>query len=309
MAIRESAGDRTSMNVSESTSAHSGEEVRHEEQVRAGERFRFGANWQRFLRLLDDTRIAAAEKSLQSMLEADRLDGQTFLDVGSGSGLFSLVARRLGARVTSFDFDPQSVACTGELRRRYFPDDRDWHVLEGSILDESFVVSLGTFDVVYSWGVLHHTGAMWRAVDVAQRAVVPGGRFFLALYNDQGMRSVVWRALKKLYCTGAPGRVLVSVLCVPYFILRRLLSDVVRGRNPLEHYREYRTNRGMSAVRDWVDWLGGYPFEVASPTATFDFLRARGFRLDRMVSTLGSGCNEFVFTRVGDAPTTRDPIP
>jgi 2-polyprenyl-6-hydroxyphenyl methylase/3-demethylubiquinone-9 3-methyltransferase len=231
------------------------------------------------------------------MLERKDLAGLRFLDAGSGSGLFSLAARRLGATVTSFDFDPQSVACTAELRRRYFPDDPEWTVMEGSVLDESFVTSLGVFDVVYSWGVLHHTGAMWRAIDDAQRAVAPGGRFFIALYNDQGLKSVAWRWLKRVYCSGPVGRYLVSMLCIPYFVGRRFLADVLRGRNPIAHYREYRTNRGMSVLRDWADWLGGYPFEVASPTATFDFLRARGFRLDRLVTTLGSGCNEFVFTR------------
>src|ERR1044072_5239228 len=99
------------------------------------------------------------------MLEVDNLLGKKFLDVGSGSGLFSLAARRLGAQVHSFDYDPQSVACTGELRRRYFPDDLHWVVQQGSVLDQGYLASLGSFDVVYAWGVLHHTGAMWRALD------------------------------------------------------------------------------------------------------------------------------------------------
>lgn len=295
--------------MAETRTADTGETVQHAEQVRAGDRFEFGANWKRFLSLLDDRRIATAEQSLRDMLEVDRLDGMTFLDAGSGSGLFSLAARRLGARVVSFDFDPQSVACTAELRKRYFPDDSNWVVQEGSVLDESFVSGLGQYDIVYSWGVLHHTGSMWRAIDLAQRPVAPGGRFFIALYNDQGLRSVVWRFLKRTYCSGALGRAAVTAVCVPYFVIRHGISDLARGRNPLNHYREYRANRGMSVVRDWADWLGGYPFEVSTPTATFDFLRARGFRLDRLVSTLGHGCNEFVFTREREAAPARHPRP
>ena len=296
------------MTAPDTSQIPSGETAVHADQVSAGDRFQFGANWQRFLLLLDDQRIAVAEASLRAMLERDRLDGLRFLDAGSGSGLFSLAARRLGAKVTSFDFDPQSVACTTELRRRYFGDDRDWNVREGSVLDESFMSSLGTYDIVYSWGVLHHTGSMWRAIDLAQRAVAPGGQFFIALYNDQGMRSVVWRNLKKFYCSGVVGQAAVTALCVPYFVGRRFISDVVRAKNPLAHYRQYRANRGMSVVRDWVDWLGGYPFEVSSPSATFDFLRARGFRMDRLISTLGSGCNEFVFTREREELPSRNAL-
>src|SRR5205823_13815006 len=84
-------------------------------------RFAFGRNWQHFLQNVDEERIAEAEKSLCSMLEIQDLRGKSFLDVGCGSGLFSLAAIRLGAsRIHSFDFDPQSVACTQTLKRRYF---------------------------------------------------------------------------------------------------------------------------------------------------------------------------------------------
>lgn len=123
-------------------------------------RFGFGANWMRFLAVLDDDRIAEAVASLKDMLGVETLAEKTFLDIGCGSGLFSLAARQLGARVCSFDYDPQSVNCAAGLRRRYFPDDPDWVIERGSALDRHFMEQLGTFDIVYSWGVLHHTGAM-----------------------------------------------------------------------------------------------------------------------------------------------------
>ena len=149
-----------SNDIAQTASAHAGE-------VSRGERFEFGKNWSRFLSLLNDERIAAAQNSLKHMLGVEDLRGKSFLDIGSGSGLFSLVARRLGARVHSFDYDPHSVACTKELRRRYFPGDAEWTVEGGSALDADYLKSLGEFDVVYSWGVLHHTGQMWQALDNA----------------------------------------------------------------------------------------------------------------------------------------------
>ena len=160
--------------------------MQHSMEVASGERFEFGKNWAAFLSVLDDERIATAEDSLKEMLECEDLQGKKFLDIGSGSGLFSLAARRLGATVHSFDFDPNSFACTQELRRRYFPGDADWRIEQGSALDSKYLESLGKFDIVYSWGVLHHTGEMWKALENATLPVGAGGKLFVAIYNDTG---------------------------------------------------------------------------------------------------------------------------
>ena len=270
----------------------------HAAEVQRGERFEFGANWKRFLQVLNDDRIRQAQDGLASMLGSTSLAGRTFLDVGSGSGLSSLVARRLGAKVHSFDYDPQSVACTQELRRRYYPDDPDWIVERGSALDAAYLQGLGTFDIVYSWGVLHHTGDMWRALDLVAPLVKPGGTLFIAIYNDQGAWSGRWKKIKRLYCSGPVGKALVSSIAIPYWVLRGAAADLVWMRNPLARYREYGRERGMSLTHDWHDWLGGYPFEYARPETVFDFYRERGFRLERLATAGGSvGCNEFVLTR------------
>src|ERR1019366_2023181 len=164
----------------------------HADDIKQGNRFAFGENWRSFLTMLDEERIRSAEDSLKLMLEVIDLKGKTFLDIGSGSGLFSLAARRLGAKVHSFDYDPQSVSCAIELKRRYYPDDTNWQVEEGSALDQRYLASLGRWDIVYSWGVLHHTGAMWPALRNIAPLVLRGGKLWIAIYNDQGPLSRYW---------------------------------------------------------------------------------------------------------------------
>lgn len=276
--------------------------ARHQAEIERGERFAFGKNWAAFLTTLDDSRIREAENSLRTHLGVTSLADRTFLDVGSGSGLFSLAARNLGARVTSFDFDPDSVACTRELRRRYWPDDPDWRVESGSALDADYLRSLGTFDVVYSWGVLHHTGHMWDAIHNVIPLVAPGGHLFIAIYNDQGAWSRRWHRIKQLYCSGPVGKAAVCATIIPYWVARGAASQLIRARSPLEPYREYKRLRGMSMTHDWFDWLGGFPFEVATPEQIILPIQRMGFALTNLVTQRGTmGCVEYVFRRT-DAP-------
>jgi 2-polyprenyl-3-methyl-5-hydroxy-6-metoxy-1,4-benzoquinol methylase len=268
-------------------------------EISAGTRFAFGANWMSFAGLVDDTRIEAACRSLAEALRATDLSGRAFLDIGCGSGLFSLAAHRLGASVRSFDFDPDSVAATAGLRRRIAPDS-DWTVEQGSILDKQYTAQLGSFDIVYSWGVLHHTGDLRRAVEAAARLVRPGGMLFISVYNDQGFASRQWRRVKRHYnASGRMARGLLVAGSYAYLHRRGPVHAALRfRRRPAERARPVRV-RGMSARHDLIDWVGGYPFEVAKPEEVFDLVHPLGFEL-RHLKTCGGGlgCNEFVFERI-----------
>ncbi len=274
----------------------------HANEVTSGERFEFGKNWAAFLSVLDEERIAQSEDSLRSTLKVDDLAGSSFLDIGSGSGLSSLAARRLGARVHALDFDTNSVACTRELRQRYFPDDDNWVIEQGSALDEVYLASLGKFDVVYSWGVLHHTGEMWRALENAARPVADNGRLFIAIYNDTGKQVHRWRWVKKTYCR------LPAFLKTPFAIAailpeesKNLLRAVLtlRPGDYVRSWTQYKKGRGMSHWYDIIDWVGGYPYEVATVDQIVEFYKARGFMLETVNSEgVGLGCNEFVFRRI-----------
>jgi 2-polyprenyl-3-methyl-5-hydroxy-6-metoxy-1,4-benzoquinol methylase len=265
-------------------------------------RFAFGKNWTRFLAVVDEGRVAEAERSLTEMLGVHDLKGRSFLDAGSGSGLFSLAARRLGAtRVHSFDFDPHSVTSTHELKRRFAANDAAWTIEHGSVLDAPYLASLGTFDVVYSWGVLHHTGDLWGALRNIIPLVKPGGRLFIAIYNDQGASSRRWWQIKRAYNHSRAvlrGGLLLAVGA--YFVSRRALGWCLRWRDSgvRSGTDVVRHERGMSRWYDLVDWVGGYPFEVAKPEDIFDFCQERGLVLRRL-KTVGGGLgnNQFVFLR------------
>ena len=277
----------------------------HADEISSGERFEFGKNWANFLNTLDDERISNAEKTLTTWTNLVDFSGKTFLDIGSGSGLFSLCALRLGAKVHSFDYDPDSVAFTAELRRRYFPDDPDWTVESGSALDEEYVSSLGVHDIVYSWGVLHHTGDMWTGLRNADLCVKDQGMLFVAIYNDQGGPSRYWTWVKRTYNRLPRGlRGPFTALTMGPREIRMFCRMLVVGRPDiyLRTITQYKSSRGMSYWHDLVDWVGGYPFEVAEPEAIFDFYHSRGYQLTKL-ETMGGGlgCNQFVFQKSATA--------
>jgi SAM-dependent methyltransferase len=254
-------------------------------------RFSFGQNWTNFLSVVDEGRVAHATGSLAEALGDIR--GKSFLDAGCGSGIHSLAAVRLGAsRVHSFDYDRQSVECTREMKRR-FAADSNWHIERGSVLDETYIRSLGKFDIVYSWGVLHHTGDMWKALDLV--GIAADEKLMVAIYNDQGWKSRFWQSYKRSYNrTPRPVQRVMEILVLGWAWGKPFLRYPRRTR---ERWKNYLTVRGMSPWYDVVDWAGGYPFEVATPAELISFYEKRGFLVGYQEIRGGASCNDFVFSR------------
>ena len=258
-------------------------------KIKEKNRFKFGKNWKEFLKSLNQQKINFAKKCLLDFLEEKDLNDKTFLDIGSGSGLSSLAAKTAGANVYSFDYDIDSVACTEHLKHTYFSDDSKWKIKQGSALDAKYLESLGKFDIVYSWGVLHHTGEMWRALENVVELVKRNGSLFIALYNYQQFASSYWTFVKRTYNSYRITR--------PFWILVHFLYPTLPSI-ALKLIQNRKAPRGMTIWYDLIDWLGGYPFEVSTPKEIFNFYKANGFTLTQITTVGGKlGCNEYVFRR------------
>jgi len=265
-------------------------------------RFEFGANWTDFVRnALNDQRVASAVADTRRLLRCESLEGRTFLDIGCGSGLFSLAAHLLGAeKVSGFDYDPASVGASETLRERFQIPRERWAIQRGSILDDVFLGGLPPADVVYSWGVLHHTGDMWKAITNAGRLVRPGGQFAISIYNRVTRfpdRSTMWWKIKHFYVR-APGAVRRSMELG--YGLNHMATRLLSGRNPLRPLLEKggEGRRGMDFWHDTRDWLGGFPYEFATAGEVFDFVHDRlGMELIHLNTVEGNACNEFLFHR------------
>lgn len=277
------------------------------------EHFEFGANWLDFAGFVDERRIALAVQSLQSLFPDDELRGATFLDIGCGSGLSLLAAFRLGARkVVGLDIDENSVEAARKLLKQFVPNDA-WHVYRASIFDVQ-PPEIGRFDVVHSWGVLHHTGAMWEAVRRTAGLVGEGGYLAIALYHKTPYCGM-WRFTKRWYSR------MPSIIQMPWRWLYQaaVIARVLAGRgNPIAYIKEYSTNRGMSWRHDVHDWLGGYPYESAAPDDVWEALQAANLvrvrdRLPKQSrwfrGLLGSTCDEFVARRLHSKPARSKPAP
>jgi 2-polyprenyl-3-methyl-5-hydroxy-6-metoxy-1,4-benzoquinol methylase len=256
-------------------------------------RFAFGDNWHNYLKTMNADKLNESINYLREMLGIKDLQGKKFIDIGSGSGIISLSARKLGAVVYSFDYDPRSVSCTEYLKAEYFPNDSNWNIAQGSILDKAFLDSLGKYDIIYSWGVLHHTGNLILALENTISLCKPDSVVYISLYNDQGIISKYWLFIKKIYNKHPILQSLIILIHFPYLFLFRFIKRLIKGN--------LSVGRGMNIWHDMIDWLGGFPFEVMKPTSVVTYFTNLKYKTI-FLKTCGKrhGCNEYIFKKPTD---------
>jgi 2-polyprenyl-3-methyl-5-hydroxy-6-metoxy-1,4-benzoquinol methylase len=260
--------------------------------------FAFGENWASYAGLIDERRIKEAKDGLVRLLGEGTLAGKSFLDLGCGSGLHAVAAAQLGAsHVVALDIDPAAVATARAVLHRHTPD-ASFEVRELSVFDlapERF----RRFAVVYSWGVLHHTGAMREAIERAARLVEPGGLFAFALYHRTRMCRL-WTVEKRWYSHASPR---AQTLARKTHIALLRLAFRLTGRDFPSYVANYKSMRGMDFAHDIHDWLGGYPYEsIAAPEVEtmmqrLGFEHVRSFTSPITLGLFGSGCDEYVYRR------------
>lgn len=261
--------------------------------------YAFGTNWKDYVRKLDEAAIEQATLDFSALVPEECVRGKDVVDIGSGSGLHGLAALRLGARsLLALDIDRDSVEATASTLANFAPGG-DYRVIEKSILDHD-AADLGEFDLVYSWGVLHHTGAMWDAIDAASKRVKPGGVFALAIYRRTPL-CWLWRIEKRIFTNAGETtrRVIRAIFTGAYQV-----GLLATGRSPQGYIEDYKKVRGMNWYNDVDDWLGGYPYESATEAQIERFLQKRGFTAQyvkpakRKLGVFGTGCAEFRFQRI-----------
>ena len=263
-------------------------------------RYDFGRNWNDFSQNISEEQIEYAENAIKNLIPV--IKGKTVIDIGCGSGLHALAFLRLGAKsITCIDYDENSIKTTSILLKRFYKNKKKYVVKQMDILSSDYLKNLSPnkFDIVYSWGVLHHTGQMFKAIDNTCNLVSENGHLAIALYIKTKFCRF-WSFEKRLYSSLNYLRLFIKI---PFFVLL-LTAYVFKKRHmPWTVLKNYKIERGMSFYYDIDDWLGGYPYESVSHKEIISFLSKKNFLCFKHFNThnrfglFGSGCGQWIFKR------------
>ncbi len=252
-------------------------------------RFAFGRNWQSYSQVaLTPERAEQARDAFHKLVKGIDLSNKRFVDIGFGQGLSLLAAMEAGARVLGIDIDDDNLeALRRTMRATGHMQSPDVRIV--SILDSAFVdANRQSFDIVHSWGVLHHTGNMKQAIENACALVAADGYFVCSIYNRHWSSSL-WKVIKWSYNKLPFIQGLAVRLLYPVIYVAKWLAT---GQNPKNK------ERGMDFFHDVVDWVGGYPYEYASVDEIKVLVGSLGFScLQVWRAQAPTGCNEFVFRK------------
>lgn len=253
--------------------------------------FNFGENWSEYSKnSLDNQKFDEALNSLEKLINKNKIKNSRFLDIGCGSGIFAIAASKLGAiNVVGIDISKESINTSLQNKKR-FASKNKIQFFHKSVFDKE-ILDLNKFDIVYSWGVLHHTGNMLKAIEISSKLVEKKGLFVIALYNKH-WSSFSWKLIKRIY--NFSPKLIRTFMVGIFFGIIALAKFLVTRKNPFA-----KKKRGMTFYYDLVDWLGGYPYEYASKSEIKSFVEKEGFKLVKYNSAeVPTGCNEFVFKRL-----------
>ncbi len=258
--------------------------------------FDFGENWKDFsVKAINSQRIEESLKAFRELIDNKELNNETFLDIGFGQGLGLLNATLLGAKTVGCDINPKCGEVLQYNKNKY-PDlaDKQIPVVIGSINETKTVNEIkricNQFSIVHSWGVLHHTGSMWKSIDISCNLVKSGGWFILAIYNKH-WSSILWKYIKWFY--NVSPKFIKWLMIKIFYIIIFAAKFLVTFKNPL------KKERGMNFYYDIIDWLGGYPYEYATHNEIKDYVEKKGFKMIKSKTPeVPTGCNEFIFQRI-----------
>ena len=160
--------------------------------------FEFGSNWNDFSSLVTKSNLNNAKLSFKKLGLHKLIKNKSFLDIGCGSGLNLITSLEFGVKkVCGIDIDPDCIKTSKKLLSK-FSNKKNWDVYNLSIFDKK-IEKFQKFDVVYSWGVLHHTGDMYKAIDKSMKLVKYDGYLCLALYQKTPFCSFLENRKKVIY--------------------------------------------------------------------------------------------------------------